>query len=185
MDQVLGRLREGRDELIGRTTRVADATRRSGVAALGRVRGGAVDWRRTVTARKTALREVEDARWFRLVNLQLAVLDRVDRILSRFSEEMREQMKRLRRLELPAQTSEATAPRAPKKARKANRKSNGKPATKRLVMPIADYEALTAKEILAEVPRLTDAQCKTVFEHERGHRSRKTILKALEARLTT
>lgn len=61
--------------------------------------------------------------------------------------------------------------------------SEASETTKRLVLPIGDYENLTAKEVLAEIPRLSAAQCQAVYSFERSHRKRKTVLRALEARL--
>lgn len=81
----------------------------------------------------------------------------------------------------PAAKAKATRARA-----RAAAKPNGtrKPST-RLVMPIADYDDLTAKEILAELPRLSEAQCRTVLGHERANKGRKTIVRALETRLSS
>ncbi len=57
------------------------------------------------------------------------------------------------------------------------------PSSRRLVLPIAEYETLSAKAIVAEVPRLTAAQRKVVLEHERANKKRKSVLNALEGRL--
>ena len=51
------------------------------------------------------------------------------------------------------------------------------------MLPIAGYESLNAKQVLAELPRLTDAQCKVILDHERAHKKRKTILEAVTTRL--
>ena len=50
-------------------------------------------------------------------------------------------------------------------------------------MPIAGYDSLTAKEVLAELDGLTRSQCETVRDHEALNKKRKTVLKALETRL--
>src|SRR5688500_11713701 len=153
MDALFGTIRARRDDLIERGSHIAETTRDRGVGALGRVRNGALDWKRTVAARAAGL--PEDAPWFRLAGLERRVLSRFDRVLALFAARVRAQMKRLRAVELPAKL-EAEAPTKTKRA-----KGDG-PAPKRLVLPIADYEQLTAREVLAELPRLTDAQCRAV-----------------------
>jgi hypothetical protein len=89
-----------------------------------------------------------------------------------------------------AAPKKAAAKKAPP-AKAATGKTNGSArpsarpsaASKRLVFPIRDYDGLTAKEVLSELPRLSDAQLRVVFDHERTHKARKTVLKALEGRL--
>lgn len=205
MDTVLGTLRQTRDELIERSNKLAGVTRDRGLEALGKVRDGALDWRRTLAARRASLGE-EPGGWFRFAGLQLRVLDGVDRALAQFTVRMRAEMKRLRRLELPRTTqaevaateavaAEAVAtdapsappPKASRAKKKARKKAAGQTsvAPKRLVLPIADYGSLTVKQIVAELPRLSEAQCKVVLEHERAHKKRKTVLHALETRLTS
>ncbi len=186
MDTLLGTLRQTRDELAQRGAKLAGATRDRSLEALEKVRGGALDWRRTLKARRTELGDSKHG-LFAFAGLQLRLIDGVDRALASFSDRVRAEMKRLTHLELPSPVS-APAPAlaepssnasTPKKAR-----AKAKAASKRLVLPIADYDTLTAKEILAELPRLTEAQCKAVHAIERAHKQRKTILAALEARLT-
>lgn len=74
--------------------------------------------------------------------------------------------------------TKATAGRAPASKAPA---AKAKPTT-RLLMPIADYDSLTVKEVLAELPRLSPAQCKTVRAREAATKKRKTVLTALDAR---
>src|SRR5690606_1670057 len=178
MDTLLGSLRQTRDELAERGSRLAEKARERGVSTLGKVRAGAIDWRRTLAAHRAALGESQ-AKWFRFAGLQVRVLERVDQLLARFASQVQAEMKRLRRFELPKLASrpaepasaDAARPAAPKKRKKADREA----APKRLVLPIADYDALTAKDILAELPRLSDSQCETLRAHERAHKKRKTV----------
>lgn len=194
MDTLLGTLRQTREQLAARGAKLAQDTRARGLSALGKVRSGATDWRRTVATRKAELGD-QPSGWFRFVRLQVTVLDRVDRALALFSDRVKSEMKRLRRLELPRSTQPKTEARAAEpeaRVRRATKtaraKTNGKAAPaapKRLVLPIADYESLTAKDILAELPRLSDSQCETIRAHELAHKKRKTILNALSARLAS
>jgi hypothetical protein len=189
MDTLLGTLRQTRDDLAQRSAKLAGATRDRGLQALKKVRGGALDWRRTLKARRTELGDSTHG-FFAFAGLQLRVIDGVDRALASFSDRVRAEMKRLTHLELPRPVSApapATAAKrsAPKSsAAPREKKAKAAPASKRLVLPIADYDTLSAKEILAELPRLTEAQCKAVHALERAHKQRKTILAALEARFT-
>lgn len=180
MDTLLGTLRQTRDELAERGAKLAGATRDRGLDALKKVRGGALDWRRTLKARRSELGEGKRG-FFAFAGLQLRVIDGVDRALASFSDRVRAEMKRLTHLELPSPVS-APAPAAKRTPK--TKKAKPAPASKRLVLPIADYDTLSAKEILAELPRLTEAQCKAVHALERAHKQRKTILAALEARFT-
>lgn len=186
MDTLLGTLRQTRDELAQRGAKLAGATRDRGLEALEKVRGGALDWRRTLKARRAELGDSKHG-LFAFAGLQLRLIDGVDRALASFSDRVRAEMKRLTHLELPSPVS-APAPAPAETSRNASTpkkaKAKTKTASKRLVLPIADYDTLTAKEILAELPRLTEAQCKAVHAIERAHKQRKTILAALEARLT-
>jgi hypothetical protein len=173
VDALLSGLRQRRDELKARSAGLAKATRRRGLGALAKVRGGALDWRRALAAQQKTLGPAPE--WFRFAKLQRVVLSRVDRALAIFGDRVRFEMTRLKQRELPA---------PPKKRAGAKRKGAlAAPAPKRLVFPIADYDALSAKDVIAELARLSEAQCKTVYEHERTHRKRKTVLKALSARL--
>lgn len=52
-------------------------------------------------------------------------------------------------------------------------------------MPITDYDSLTAKQVISELPRLSAGQCTTVYEHEKANKKRKTVLQALENRLSS
>ncbi|MCC6877013.1 MAG: hypothetical protein IT378_22095 [Sandaracinaceae bacterium] len=70
------------------------------------------------------------------------------------------------------------------KSGKGETKSETKgPSSRRLVLPIAEYETLSARAIVAEGPRLTAAQREVVLEHERANKKRKSVLNALEGRL--
>jgi len=80
-----------------------------------------------------------------------------------------------------AKSPNKTAKKA--KARPAAKRPGGTKATRRFIMPIASYDELTAKEVLAEVHRLTPAQCETVRSHELSHKKRKTVVAALDAQL--
>ena len=189
MDTLLGTLRQTRDGFAERGAKLAGATRDRGLRALKKVRGGALDWRRTLKARRTELGDGAHG-FFAFAGLQLRVIDGVDRALAGFSDRVRAEMKRLTHLELPRPASEpppavVSAKRGASKSSPArDKKAKSAPASKRLVLPIADYDTLSAKAILAEIPRLTEAQCKAVHALERAHKQRKTILAALEARFT-
>jgi hypothetical protein len=207
MDTLLQTLRQRRDELVERSVRLADMTRERGVDALSKIQSGALDWTATLAARRAELGDGPS--WFRFVPVQRAVIDRAERALLLFGEQVRAQIQRLHPLELGAPTVEPAKPK-PRRSDAASKKtasakaapakasastSSGtrkakspaptakaaKPTT-RLLMPIADYDALTVKEVLAELPRLSPAQCKTVRAHEAQTKQRKTVLAALDAR---
>jgi hypothetical protein len=61
---------------------------------------------------------------------------------------------------------------------KARRRVGGTPA-----FPIADYDGLTAAQVVARLGELTPAQLRKVRDHERRHKARKTVLGAVEKRL--
>lgn len=190
MDTLLETLRHRRDELADRGAKLAKETRDRGLSALGKVRSGALDWRRTLATRKAELDE-QPRGWFRFAGLQVRVLEGVDRVLARLSDRMRDEMKRLRRLELPQPAAAerevaAEAPARRTQAAKAKAKkpaARTAPAAKRLVLPIADYDSRTAKDVVSELPRLSDSQCAAVRTYERANKKRKTVLAALDARL--
>jgi hypothetical protein len=178
MDALLGTIRARRDELVERGALIAETTRDRGVHALGKVRNGAMDWRQTLAARQADL--PESTSWFHVASFERLMLERIDRVLAIFSARVRAEIKRLRQIELPAR-AEPADDTSPTRAKKKGGKRNGA-APKRLVLPIPDYETLTAREVLAELPRLSDAQRRTILEFERAHKKRRTIVGALEAR---
>lgn len=191
MSSLIDTFSEGRKDLLARGTRIAAATRDHGLQALGKVRSGTLDWHRTLRSRLAHIdASGTQPRWLKLDGLQIFVIDRVDRALVAFADRVRTEIARLARLELGAPPKEAKK-RAPaaerKKARagapkKAPAKRRAEP-TRRLVMPIADYDDLTAKEVIAELGGLSRAQCKTVRAREASAKKRKTVLRALDARL--
>lgn len=185
-------LKEQRAALRERSVRLAGATRDRGLGVLGKVRDGALDWHATLTARRTEVLEGEP-RWAPFRDLEARVLARVDGALLAFGERVRAEIQRLSQLELGATAPAATpaAPTASKtkaktKAKASAKPRNGrgvaraKPASTRFVLPIADYDGLTVKEILAELPRLTGAQRQAILAHERANKKRKSLLSALE-----
>lgn len=178
------------DTLKERSTRFAVTARDRGLGALDRVRSGTLDWHHTLEARRSELERAERPRWFAPIGgLQILVIDRMDRVIEKLSDRVREEIARLQKLELAAGEPKVTAAAPRKSAKTAKRptakapRANGKPS-RRLVMPIAGYDELNAKEIVAEIGRLSEAQCKQVRTHEANHKNRKTVLKALDARLT-
>lgn len=50
-------------------------------------------------------------------------------------------------------------------------------------LPLGDYQSLTAKAIVAQLDELSPEQCREVYAFEEGHKSRATVLRALEQRL--
>ena len=82
-----------------------------------------------------------------------------------------------------AKPGKTDAKSASKKTPTAKKRAAKKPNGKSLLMPIAGYDSLTAKEVLAELDGLTRSQCETVRDHEALNKKRKTVLKALETRL--
>lgn len=58
---------------------------------------------------------------------------------------------------------------------------NGKASGKRL--PIADYDGLNAKEVVARLDALSAAELKAVQTYERRHKQRQTVLRATKQRL--
>lgn len=164
------------DTLKERSSRLAVTARDRGLGALGKVRSGTLDWHRTLEARRAELERTERPRWLTPIGgLQILVIDRVDQVLGRFSERVREEIARLQQLELGA-----GAPPKKKRPKAKAARPNGS-ASRRLVMPIAGYDQLNVKEIVAEVAGLSEAQREVVREHERAHKNRKTVLKALDA----
>ncbi|MCA9602836.1 MAG: hypothetical protein KC417_12460 [Myxococcales bacterium] len=175
------------ETLKERSTQLAETARDRGLGALDRVRSGTLDWHKTLEVRRAELEKAERPKWLPFGGLQIFVIDRVDRALERFSERVREEIGRLQQLELAAaapKTAPAKKPKAKAKTRVKARapKTNGK-TSRRLVMPIADYDDLNAKDAVAEVARLTAAQAELVREHEVSHKNRKTVLKALDAQM--
>lgn len=72
------------------------------------------------------------------------------------------------------------------KPAKATKKTKSvKKTTRRLVMPIADYDTMNVRTVLAELEGLSTAQCKTVHAYETNNKARKTVLKAIENRLSS
>ena len=141
----------------------------------------------TLEARRSELERAERPRWFAPIGgLQIRVIEGMDRIVERLSERVREEIARLQKRELAAGMPEVELTPAKKPAKasrpRAKARANGKPS-RRLVMPIAGYDELNAKQVLSEIGRLSEAQCKQVREHEASHKNRKTVLKALDARL--
>ena len=82
-----------------------------------------------------------------------------------------------------AKAGKTDAKSASKKTPTAKKRAAKKPNGKSLLMPIAGYDSLTAKEVLAELDGLTRSQCETVRDHEALNKKRKTVLTALETRL--
>lgn len=78
----------------------------------------------------------------------------------------------------PASPPKAKAAPAKKKASKKPAKKAATPKAPRL--PIAGYEELTAREVVALVADLTPAQRARLRKHEETHRNRKTILAKLD-----
>jgi len=194
------------DTMKERSTDLATKTRDVGLDALEKVRSGTVDWHRVLEGRKAEIANGNGTtpKWLKLGKVQIFVIDRVDRVLEAFGERVRDQIRRLSKLELGAETSEpATEASTPKKTpsepkakrvktpAKAAKTSRAKPkkkkpaakGSKKLVMPIAGYDDMTAKEVISEVSRLSPAQAETVREHEAANKKRKTVLRALDARL--
>jgi hypothetical protein len=51
--------------------------------------------------------------------------------------------------------------------------------------PIAGYDDLTADQVAARLDGLSAAQLGKVRDHERAHRNRKTVLRAIERALAS
>jgi hypothetical protein len=51
--------------------------------------------------------------------------------------------------------------------------------------PIAGYDDLTADQVVARLDGLSAAQLTSVRDHERAHRNRKTVLRAIERALAS
>ncbi len=49
--------------------------------------------------------------------------------------------------------------------------------------PLTNYPKLTAKSILAQLGKLTDEECKVIYDYEDSHKRRATVLKAIEQRI--
>jgi len=52
------------------------------------------------------------------------------------------------------------------------------------VLPIADYDALNYRDVLAKLDSLTDEQLAVVRDYEAAHANRSTVLNAIQARLS-
>ena len=50
-------------------------------------------------------------------------------------------------------------------------------------LPFEDYEAMTAKAIVAELDKLDEVQCRALYEVESQHKRRATVIRAIEHRL--
>jgi hypothetical protein len=57
--------------------------------------------------------------------------------------------------------------------------------TGRSSFPIAGYDDLTAGQVVARLDGLSAAQLASVRDHERAHRNRKTVLRAIERALAS
>lgn len=74
--------------------------------------------------------------------------------------------------------------RLDKELERLNRKLDAQLKEKQLAaMPIANYDDLTAKEIIAQLDGLDDTGLKAVEEFESAHGQRKTVLREVEHRL--
>ncbi|MFW5876417.1 MAG: hypothetical protein ACOCXM_06740 [Myxococcota bacterium] len=67
-----------------------------------------------------------------------------------------------------------------KRSRGKKSKGNGKSKP----FPIRNYESLTAKDVVARLDGLREADLKAIRAHERRHKQRQTVLKATEQRLS-
>lgn len=92
------------------------------------------------------------------IEREIQLLERLEAVIDQLQERIRAEKSRLRKLE-----EEAPSPR-------------------RLVLPIAGYDELTAKQVLAELEGLTDAQREQVLAYERENKNRKTVVRAIEGR---
>ena len=81
----------------------------------------------------------------------------------------------------PALATRASKASKAKPTPSARRKKVATKRTKstRFLMPIADYDGLTAKQAIAEIADLSAAQRKQIEAHEKAHKNRKTVLAAL------
>lgn len=87
----------------------------------------------------------------------------------------------LRTFNIPSMTDIS---RLDKELDRLNRKLDAQLKDKQLAeMPIADYDDLTAKEIIAQLDGLDGAGLKAVEEFESAHGQRKTVLREVEHRL--
>mgnify|MGYP001576594690 CR=1 FL=1 len=190
MRNLIDTLAEQRKGIVERGSRFATATRERGVEALGLVRDGTLDWHRTLLARRAALDAgPAQARRLSLDGFQMFVLDRFDRLHGAFAEKVREEIERLGRFELARheppelKATPRARPKSVVKARRTHSNAAPKTATRRLVLPIADYDSLSAKAVIAELSGLSRAHCKAIRLHEAANKKRKTVLDALDSRL--
>jgi hypothetical protein len=56
-------------------------------------------------------------------------------------------------------------------------------ASEAAALPIPDYDAQTAKDIVAELSRLSADAAKAILEYEKAHKARATVIRAAEQRL--
>jgi hypothetical protein len=242
MTPLLHSLREKRDVLAQHGSKIVERGAHLADVALGKVQTEALDWRRTLAARREALGDEARGGWSRLLDFQTRVLDETERVLASLAARVRARLERLGNLELaerpalaplpveatvadppraepvdaelssaplerveapevaqtaasreaapvtdasasavePAAETPARTPRARRPKKPARDVAN---APKRFVLPINGYDELTVKDILAELPRLTPAQCQAIRDFEAAHKNRKTVLSALDARL--
>ncbi len=80
----------------------------------------------------------------------------------------------------PSLSAKAEAPAAPAKKKSVKKPAKKAAAPKGLRLPIAGYDDLTAREVVALLDDLTPAQRTRLRKHEESNRNRKTILAKLD-----
>lgn len=149
----------------------SEATRRAreaGGQLFGAFRAEADAWQAYLRARRElAGDEVRQLMSARVIEERL--LSSVRRGLSEMEGQVGERLDKL---------SEATPARLVKQNGKGT-KHDGK----RKRLPIADYESLTAKDIVARLDALSPTEVKALYDHERRTKQRRTVLRAAKQRI--
>ncbi|MFK7986160.1 MAG: hypothetical protein AB8I08_09015 [Sandaracinaceae bacterium] len=168
------------------------------VRVLTRMRAGTLDWRATLDAREVHRTEQRGAA-STLRTLQRRLATGLDSLLLRAGEALDGERSRLsapveelppvlapdeaQAGPAPTKTHCTTAASPPKKRPAAKRarstSQNASRATDATTLPIDRYDTLTAKQIVSLIRGLDDDQCDQVAHYERGHKARKTVLRAL------
>ena len=127
--------------------------------------------------------EIETAQTNRIYRIWHGWESRSRQQLQRVEHVAEEQMQFvLRTLNIPSMTD---IKRLDKELERLNRKLDAQLKEKQLAaMPIANYDDLTAKEIIAQLDGLDEAGLKSVEQFESAHGQRKTVLREIEHRLS-
>lgn len=193
MEQLVDKLRGSREQLLrGSLTFVSETreagqqfvhhTAEAGRSALERTRGAGEHLVESVRGEAEAWREFLRSQQEQLTDgirqlvspraVEIRLLTTVHQSLAQIDDRVEGRLATYE--EAPTGTSEGKGGKSKKS------KGNGKAKP----FPIRNYESLTAKDVVARLDGLREADLKAVRAYERRHKQRQTVLKATEQRLS-